>query len=625
MYFAGLKSGQLLAALLGATLLTVALYLLRPRQRRVEVPFAALWQAALSDARASRSHWRLRHIWSLLLSLLIACCLVLALGDPRTTNPEGATHTVLLVDCSPSMGALDGNPDRLADARTRVRALLDALQPGDRMLLAAMADTPAPLTAMTDDQGKLREALSGLTPCQQEADFEAALGFARDMLAGRRGPRVVIVSDGAVASHGQGHSPPALPGVAVEWVRVGTGSDNLAVTALAARRHPALHDQSELLVEVVNAGAETRQAELQLLSDGQVVSVEPLQLEPGQRLQRTHEDLSGLGQRVEARVRGTPEPDLLPLDDAAYASMPARRRVKVLAVTEGNLYLQAALLLDDHVEVSLVSPAAYEGAAGRDVVIFDDHVPDVAPGVPALYLHPVPSGNAFAPLEVTGHMERPFFDRLDGDAPILRHIALRDVNLASALKVRTQPGDRVVAASRAGPLIVAGERASVPFVALTFDPRQSDLPLRAAFPLLLLNILDSFRPPDVSFRSGYRVGTRVQLPVDGTGRARVLGPDGRPLAVARSGDALEFTPRHAGFHTLVQGEVRRTLAVNLPESVDPSIAPAASLPPWARASTGPSTPAAAGVLRAPPWMLLVALCGIALAIEWWTYHRRWTA
>ena len=44
--------------------------------------------------------------------------------------------------------------------------------------------------------------------------------------------------------------------------------------------------------------------------------------------------------------------DDLPADDHAYALLPERRRAKVLVVTEGNTYLEAALLLDEYLDVT---------------------------------------------------------------------------------------------------------------------------------------------------------------------------------------------------------------------------------------------------------------------------------
>jgi hypothetical protein len=69
-------------------------------------------------------------------------------------------------------------------------------------------------------------------------------------------------------------------------------------------------------------------------------------------VQRVIERLSGGGERLEARIAlEDGSRDDLPADDVAYATLPERRRARVLSVGDGNRYLEAALLLDEYLEV----------------------------------------------------------------------------------------------------------------------------------------------------------------------------------------------------------------------------------------------------------------------------------
>src|SRR5204863_48642 len=86
-----------------------------------------------------------------------------------------------------------------------------------------------------------------------------------------------------------------------------------------------------------------------------------------------------------------------------------------------------------------------------------------------------------------------------------------DVNVARALEVRPAADDVVVAADARGPLIVRGTRGDHRFVALAFDVRESDLPLRPAFPLLLLDAIESFAPSDAAYRGSVVTGAAVSV------------------------------------------------------------------------------------------------------------------
>jgi len=117
LQWTGMPMEQLGALGGGAALIITALYLLKLRKRRVQVPFSPLWGRVLAEYRQQTDWWRrLRRLLSWLLFMFLAATMVFALGDP---HPEGEVlegrHIVLLVDNSASMGATDvsGGVDRL--------------------------------------------------------------------------------------------------------------------------------------------------------------------------------------------------------------------------------------------------------------------------------------------------------------------------------------------------------------------------------------------------------------------------------------------------------------------------------------------------------------------------------
>src|SRR5580698_4320598 len=129
------------------------------------------------------------------------------------------------------------------------------------------------------------------------------------------------------------------------------------------------------MLEVENTGPDPADVEMSLLGDGTIVDITKLRLKPGERLPRFYPNLSGASRTLEARLSlldGTK--DDLPADDHAYALLPERRRAKVLVVTDGNAYLEAALLLDEYLEVTQVPATGYAAAAAAhawDAIVFD--------------------------------------------------------------------------------------------------------------------------------------------------------------------------------------------------------------------------------------------------------------
>lgn len=685
MTFAGLPLTTLLGigAVFGA--LTVALYVLRLRRRPVPVPFTRLWQRVLSDKQSSSLFSKLRQLLSLLLQLAMVAALVLALGDPRGQGhrEEGRTFVVLL-DASASMAATDVLPSRFEQARQKVRELIEGMAAADRMLLVRMGATPAPLTTLTGDGALLKTALEGVHIHDTGADFDAALRLALDALHGQSRPEIVLVSDGAlgalppaetksdapgeVGADGPVPKEPvplrspllddaAARGVHVSYLPVGTSGKNVAITQFAVRRYPLDKARHEVLLEITNTNDEPAEIELSLHGDGAIIDVQRLNLAGGEVWRRLYPDLGGASAELEARIRALdPSRDDLPADDRAYATLPERRRARVLLVTEGNTYLEAAVLLDEYLEVTEVEPADYPPEGSFDVTIFDGVAPrrEARTGA-ALYLgFPERAGaDTDLPVELGAELEMFGFDHWDEKTPVLRWMTLPDIQALSGRELLPRSGDRVLGSSASArgarrPILVQGRREAGDFVALGFDPRRSDLVLRVAWPLFVLNVIDAFVEESGEALSSFRTGNVWRVPVPGldpsvagetadrSATIPIRRPDGGIVeASVQEGHAVLFGEQ-AGFYE-VRSEPPVRFAANLVSERESRIEP----PPELRVARSPeqaSKEGAAGdeLMQAGPveglyagtrrewWaLLLLGVVGVSL-VEWVTYHRRWT-
>lgn len=640
MIFLGLSIAQL-AALFGAVAsAVVVLYLLKLRRRVVSVPFSPLWERILRDKEATTLFSRLKRLLSLLLQLALLALLVLALGDPRAAESVLKGRTlVVLVDASASMQAADVAPNRLEVAKAEVKKLVAGLGGADRMLIAQMDSLVTPLGPMTGDSASLEREVGALHATDTRADFPRALRFATDVLRGADGPQIVVVSDGALGPASDASGPVHLSDAKLSYVRVGRQGKNVGITQFSVRRYPLDKSRYEVMLELTNAGPEVEEVELQLLGDGALVDLTRLRLQAGERLPRFYPQLSGASRTLEAKIaRVDGSHDDLSADDRAFAVLPQRRRAKVLAVTEGNTYLEAALLLDEYLEVTDVTPQAYSQALGRrawDAVIFDRVTPAEAPGANALYLDPRGPGG---PVRVDRALKAPGFDKIDRKHPVVRFLSLDDVNVSAAHKLVPGPGDKVVGAADGGasPLLVAGSRGGYKFVALGFDVAASDLPLRPAWPLFVLDCINWFADEDARYLSAYRTGDVWRIPVaTGVERASVKLPDGtvQPVAV-HDGHAVLFGER-AGFYELLVDpgadanpstpaaqEPTSLFAANLLDAAESAIAPQDTLVVDG-AAAGEVRGFRLGVRR-EIWVYLLLAVLLLTAFEWATYHRRVT-
>jgi hypothetical protein len=602
---------------------------LKLRRRPVAVPFARIWERILKDQEATRLFSRLKRLLSLLLQLALLALLLVALGDPRPAASlvEGRS-TVVLVDTSASMKARDVEPTRLGAAQEEVRAMIRGLAAADRLLIARMDATVAPLSTMTEDSGALESAVASLVATDTRADLARGLAFARDVLRGLPRPEIVVVGDGAYGDREALRAKVALGDVPVRFVPVGKESRNVAITQFSVRRYPLDKSRYEALLEVTNTNEAPAEVELTLLGDGDVVDVTRLRLGPHERLPRVYSDLAGANRTIEATISLVGgDHDYLPADDHAYALMPERRRARVLVVTGGNTYLEAALLLDEYLDVTLVEPRRYPPAGSFDVTIFDGVAPPLAAGTGAsLYLDPPAEG---APVPLDRELDDVFgFDEWDAKSPLLRWMAMGDIQVAQGHTLRPGPEDHVVGASERGPILVSGARGGRRFVQLGFDPRRSDLVLRVAWPLFVLNVIDQFVQEDASYISSYRTGEVWRIPTPTSSSvAELRDPAGRTRPVpVQHGRAVYFGDQAGFYELVVAGEhepARSGFAANLVDLEESQIEPSQELGLGAPAAEPPRVAVTAWARR-PVWIYLIVAAVLVSLLEWLTYHRRVT-
>jgi hypothetical protein len=498
------------------------------------------------------------------------------------------------------------------------------------MLVAQMDAMVTPLGPMTGDASALERELDGVHATDSRADFPRALRFASDVLRGVDKGEIVVVSDGELGEATDASGPVHLGNAKLSYLRIGNSNRNVGVTQFSVRRYPLDKSRYEVMLELTNTGPVPEDVELQLLGDGALVDLTKLRLQPGERLPRFYPQLSGASRTLEAKIaRVDGSHDDLAADDHAYALLPERRRAKVLVVSAGNTYLEAALLLDEYLDVTDVAPAAYPDALKKgtwDAVVFDGATPPEMPKANALYLDPRGPG---APVKVTDALKQPGFDKLDRKHPVVRFLALDDVNVALGHKLIPETGDKVLGASDGGasPLLVAGTRGGYRFVAAGFDVRDSDLPLRTAWPLFIINCINWFTDEDTQYLSSFRTGEVWRIPVAaGVTAATVKLPDGSVQPVPVHEGRAVMLGEQAGFYELAAGDQRTEFAANLLDVSESTIEARAALPVDGRTAEGESVSRVATSFSLPPdpWMWLLFAVAALTALEWATYHRRMT-
>src|SRR5205814_2909765 len=139
----------------------------------------------------------------------------------------------------------------------------------------------------------------------------------------------------------------------------------------------------------------------------------------------------------------------------------------------------------------------------------------------------------------------PALGTLPQDEPILRYVDLTTVHVGKAQQLVLPTWARTVlpatvkgaAGPEQIPLLYVGERNGQRVGVLAFEPRQSDLPLQVAFPILMANLTGELLGGSAAPTAAVVPGDPVTLPLPaGATGLHVTKPDGMTVDVLATSD-----------------------------------------------------------------------------------------
>jgi len=350
----------------------------------------------------------------------------------------------------------------------------------------------------------------------------------------------------------------------------------------------------------------------------------------------------------------SPEPDVLPVDDFAYLSVPPAKRLAVALVTPGNLFLREVLEGLSLSRLVILAPGEAQAVfddprqmSEFDVFVLDRWLPNVppppgtksgpAPGLPAgrfLVFGAVPP----PPLGLIDEGEKGESLVVDWrrDHPALRGIAFDSLIVMKSRAVEASPDSplTVLASGQHGPLIAEVTDAVTRALICTFDVTASTWPFDPGFVLYtaagLIHLGNDGAAVGETLRPGATLGERIPATAqnvqlgfpDNTSTQLVPNADGRVVygPITKVGIyTLSWTGPLGGRDVEVDGRARRALAANLLDPLESDVATRTALPLASRIVTAQDS-ASEGIRKLWPYLLLGAL-GIVL-LEWWVYNRK---
>jgi hypothetical protein len=332
------------AMFLGALLLALPLVIhLLTRRTPVLVTFPTLRFLVQATANQSRL-FRVRHYLLMLIRTLVILLLLAAFLRPyltegtlaATTQPDGGTAAIVIVDASLSMGYAGRGISPFARAVSAAEAILGDLGPNDLAnVVYAGAQPHAVFDEPSPNRAQLRSGLADYRPTQSRADLDAAIALALEQLDAHAGRNreIHFLSD-FQRTNWAAVDFAAIPET-VKTVLVSTAEDNpsnLAITSIRLRpASPAVGESVELVCSVANYGAEARRVPMSLRLGEDEAQERILQVDPGMTATasvRAQFDRSGI-------IEGTASigEDALGADNTRYVVVQVSERFPIVVLT----------------------------------------------------------------------------------------------------------------------------------------------------------------------------------------------------------------------------------------------------------------------------------------------------
>ena len=500
--------------LLGIPVL-ILIYIIKPKFQEKLVTSTFIWKLSQKYKKKSLP-WQITNMLLFLVQLLAIGVISLILARPVVVTEDGAAEKIVILDASASMMVENDTGSRFEKAKEQIAQLADDMESYGKMTVILAGAESRVLIERSDSERDIKAMVSAAECTYGEADLGNAFLLAEEVLAANPEAGVYLFTDKQYEANDS-----------IKVVDVSEAAWNVAVCGIEVTK--AENRELVFSAELASYGKDTVATVVlyvdNVLADAQIAGLSadmPATVE-----------FSGLGIRQYETARVYVEAADAILADNEYHLLGGKEQTyEVLLVSEEPVFLEAALLTFEHINVTTVTSlelldqgeqnlpdgtvAENIPGSGYDLYVYDRIVPNELPGDGAVWLiapEKVPKGvnlklgkfvTAEAYMEAAPDSGSEVFTLLTND------IAINDVYINEYMKISSALGLETIYTCNGAPVVLAGEADNVRTVMFGFSLGASNLPLRIAFPALIHNMVKYSLVP-VMETTAYEVGDEVTI------------------------------------------------------------------------------------------------------------------
>ncbi|MCH5332870.1 MAG: VWA domain-containing protein [Agathobacter sp.] len=494
-------------ALLLSVPAVIILYLLKPKGKDYRNSSNLLWERMMKNQQSKTFLEKFVHNILMYLQILILILMVLALMSPYIRKEGlGKGHVVLVFDTSGSMQHdAGGGRSRLESALDEAKRLIAASE-GTSFSVIANGNTTELLAVSVKDKASLYDVLGQVECCDGRGNLADAESVADTLIGADEntdGAHVIVFTDGSGAESAAGFADYFDAELRV----IGEPVNNVANNFLSY-----VEDEEGCLAaaSLTNYSGADADFELSLYEGGKLLQVKQaaLKAEGTSLFYFDRFDWGGLPLKCEVssvRFAGTNAKDSLAADNVSYAVMDQVGKIDAVLIGSGNTYLEKA----------------YQAATGNSLTKAESGSDDAAAvhiyDAGAKYVDTAKSRMVFADGERAVDVKKNVMLSTVG-CDLTEGMAEFAVGV-NETKIYDVP-EWGIGFLWAGEQCAGyyGDHGGVRVIAVGFDVRESDFPLKAEFPVFISNAIrflgDSSLLADQIYESGEAVLFHPQPDID---------------------------------------------------------------------------------------------------------------
>ncbi len=635
--------------------LLVLLYFLKLKRREEFVSSTLLWKRAVRDLQVNAPFQKLRRNILLLLQLLALTAVLFALAGPILSLTAGpGRRYVLLIDRSASMSAKDIKPTRLDEAKKQARQIVESLRgrttfslqdTSDQAMVVAFDSRAKVMCNFTSDKRQLAAAIDSIRPTDGKSSLAEAVAVAQAFAqspgedANNRSATppatMELFSDGRIGDLAQ----ILLAGGDLNYHCIGRSTENVAITALQARRSYESPEQVDVFATVSNFSPSSVRSDVQLSIDGNVRVVRSVTVPPRKPAADNKPATAGkvsISFALKHAGAGVIEvrqlrPDVLACDDAAWAILAPPKKLTVLLVTKGNSVLTSALHACSPARMDVCMPADFDAmdhaamsiAPIYDVIVLDNYVPDALPRGRYLVFGLPPRGIG---VEAKDRLKNQVVVDWRQRHPVLQFVNLDNLFVSKCRRMLLPRDAEVLAEFPETPAIAIVRRSGSAVLVVGFDVMETNWPFEPGFVMFCYNAMHYLGLEIGQVRQGMlqagRAITLEGLPVETDVEISGPGFAGRKFKTDATG-VFRFpgTDRAGVYRVSIAGANQpKHFAVNLLDADESDIEPVREIVLSGQRIEAKKGPAGRSNVPIWPWLAMLALALVCL--EWFVYNSK---